>query len=72
MTFKKTMKTENTMLNNHLGESDVENPKVDKQYEKPVLVAYGDIRDITLGPTVGEGESGCALFFRSGPGGCPP
>ena len=35
-----------------------------KMYEKPVLIAYCDVRDITLGPTVGEGESGAALFFR--------
>ena len=36
-------------------------------YEKPVLIAYGDVRDITLGPTNGEGESGAALFFRVPP-----
>ena len=42
-----------------------------KSYEKPVLISYGDVRDITLGPTIGEGESGCAFLFRSGPGGCP-
>ena len=38
-----------------------------KDYEKPVLIAYGDVRDITLGPTVGEGESGAALFLRVPP-----
>ena len=38
-----------------------------KAYEKPVLIAYGDVRDITLGPTVGEGESGAALFLRVPP-----
>lgn len=27
-------------------------------YEKPVLVAYGDVRDVTLGPTPGTLESG--------------
>ena len=43
---------------------DAAGPKV---YEKPVLIAYGDVRDITLGPTVGEGESGAALFFRVPP-----
>lgn len=43
-----------------------------KLYEKPVLVAYGDVRDITLGPTVGGGESGCEGLFRPGGGGCPP
>lgn len=39
-----------------------------KAYEKPVLICYGDVRDITLGPTTGTGESGCAAIFRPGPG----
>lgn len=30
-----------------------------KTYETPVLISYGDVRDITLGPTLGGGESGC-------------
>jgi hypothetical protein len=42
-----------------------------KAYEAPVLVFYGDVRDITLGPTLGAGESGCEAIFRPGPGGCP-
>lgn len=29
-------------------------------YQKPVLVVYGDVRDVTLGPTLGGGESGNA------------
>ena len=29
-----------------------------KPYQKPVLIAYGDVRDVTLGPTLGGGESG--------------
>lgn len=57
------------------GESDVVDAGIQKgavkAYEKPVLIAYGDVRDITLGPTFGEGESGCAFLYRSGPGGCP-
>ena len=40
-------------------------------YEAPVLVFYGDVRDVTLGPTLGGGESGCEGVFRPGPGGCP-
>lgn len=44
---------------------------VDKVYEKPVLLAYGDVRDVTLGPTIGGGESSCAAVFKNGPGGCP-
>jgi hypothetical protein len=61
----------NLIHNTVFGESAIENDAELKAYEKPVLIAYGDVRDITLGPTVGEGESGCAFFFRSGPGGCP-
>lgn len=30
-----------------------------RAYEKPTLIVYGDVRDITLGPTPGLGESGC-------------
>lgn len=61
----------NLIRNDVFGESVIESDAEIKAYEKPVLIAYGDVRDITLGPTVGEGESGCAFFFRSGPGGCP-
>lgn len=43
-----------------------------KPYQAPVLICYGDVRDITLGPTFGGGESGCEGLFRVGPGGCPP
>jgi len=43
-----------------------------RPYEKPELVFYGDVRDVTLGPTFGGGESGCEGIFRVGPGGCPP
>ena len=31
-----------------------------KSYQKPVLTVYGDVRDVTLGPTLGGGESGNA------------
>jgi len=35
-------------------------------YEKPVLKCYGDVRDITLGPSPGVGESGAGVFtFRN-------
>lgn len=46
----------------------------EKSYEKPVLISYGDVRDVTLGPTIGGGESGCAAVFRGPgppPGPCP-
>ncbi len=36
-----------------------------RPYSAPVLLEYGDVRDVTMGPTVGFGESGggpqCAL-----------
>ena len=34
-------------------------------YEKPVLICYGDVRDITLGPTPGLGESGNEFTMRN-------
>jgi len=42
-------------------------------YQKPVLQVFGDVRDVTLGPTPGLGESGCECVFRAGgPGAtCP-
>lgn len=46
----------------------------EKSYEKPVLISYGDVRDVTLGPTIGGGESGCTAVFRGPgppPGPCP-
>ena len=30
-------------------------------YETPTLIAYGDVRDITLGGTLGAGESGAGF-----------
>ena len=43
-----------------------------KPYSKPVLTCYGDVRDVTLGPTPGFGESGCACDRKPGAGGgCP-
>ncbi len=37
---------------------------IKKGYETPVLAYYGDVRDVTLGPTVGIGESGNELGRR--------
>lgn len=43
-----------------------------KAYEKPVLIVYGDVRDVTLGPTPGLGESGCEFQRQAGsPLQCP-
>jgi hypothetical protein len=36
-----------------------------KPYQSPELIALGDIRDITLGPSPGLGESGNPAVFRS-------
>ena len=57
-------------FNSQEPESNLLDQKV-KSYEKPVLVFYGDVRDITLGPTFGSEESGCSAIYRSGAGGCP-
>ncbi len=35
-----------------------------KPYDPPRLVRYGDVRDVTLGPSPGTGESGNPLLFR--------
>lgn len=35
------------------------------EYEKPVLQVFGDVRDVTLGPTPGLGESGCECLLRA-------
>ena len=44
-------------------QTTVEAKSVDDQcYEKPVLICYGDVRDITLGPSPGAGESGAGFF----------
>lgn len=40
-------------------------------YKKPVLTCYGDVRDVTLGPTPGFGESGCSVTRKPGGGSCP-
>ena len=34
-------------------------------YRKPVLTEYGDLRDRTLGPSPGIGESGNPAVFRA-------
>jgi len=49
---------------NELGQRE---PNPVKAYEPPVLVHYGDVRDVTLGPTVGIGESGAELGRRNPP-----
>lgn len=43
-----------------------------RSYETPRLIVYGDVRDVTLGPTPGIGESGCEFDRRAGsPLECP-
>lgn len=36
-----------------------------KPYSAPVLTCYGDVRDITLGPSIGVGESGNPTIRRA-------
>jgi len=36
-----------------------------KAYEAPTLICYGDVRDITLGGTLGQGESGQGFEFTA-------
>ena len=38
--------------------SSTNNANSTKPYEAPVLICYGDVRDVTLGGTLGFGESG--------------
>ena len=45
----------NVGLNNATEKNNV------KAYETPTLIAYGDVRDITLGGTLGMGESGAGF-----------
>lgn len=40
-------------------------PAVPKAYETPRLMCYGDVRDVTLGGTLGEGESGAGFEFTA-------
>ena len=41
-------------------------------YETPELICYGDVRDVTLGPTPGFAESGCINDRQAGtPPSCP-
>ena len=37
-----------------------------RPYQAPELMRYGDVRDITMGPTVGFGESGGGPFCAEG------
>ena len=45
--------------------SDGSHLKSHRAYQKPVLIAYGDVRDVTLGPTEGLAESGAELTRRN-------
>ena len=39
-------------------ESDVQARIESKKYEAPVLICYGDVRDVTLGGTINPGDPG--------------
>ncbi len=36
-----------------------------KRYQSPCLIIFGDVRDLTLGPSAGIGESGNPLVFKA-------
>lgn len=55
MSIQEKKQTLNESLNTSLSESNT--TKV-VTYETPLLVHFGDVRDVTLGPTLGIGESG--------------
>ncbi len=46
-------------------ESDGDCSAMPKAYETPRLMCYGDVRDVTLGGTLGEGESGAGFEFTA-------
>ena len=46
-------------------ERDDEGCVMPKAYETPRLMCYGDVRDVTLGGTLGEGESGAGFEFTA-------
>ncbi len=46
-------------------ECDDEGLVMPKAYETPRLMCYGDVRDVTLGGTLGEGESGAGFEFTA-------
>ena len=48
-----------------LSETEIATSDSALTYEKPVLICYGDVRDITLGPSIGIGESGISPPFAA-------
>lgn len=46
------------------GNPEAEEP-ARRPYRAPTLTPFGDVRDLTLGPTPGIGESGAPLVFRA-------
>jgi len=46
-------------------ECDGDSSVMPKAYETPRLMCYGDVRDVTLGGTLGEGESGAGFEFTA-------
>ena len=67
----KSPHTEQASLDCHYGDtvdqaSDRLSALVKKPYQAPNLISYGDVRDVTLGPTTGFGESGGGPFCAEG------
>ncbi len=40
-------------------------PAPKRPYQPPHLIVYGDLRDLTMGPSTGSGESGNPTIFRA-------
>lgn len=40
-------------------------PTVPLSWQKPVLTAFGDVRELTMGPSPNSGESGFPLTLRT-------
>ena len=48
-------------------ETTNEEPVAPKPYQKPELIDLGDLRTLTLGPTIGLGESGNEGVLKAKP-----
>ena len=59
MRKEQTPEDKNMREQNHVPQRDK------KRYQRPTLDSLGDLRDITLGPSLGTGESGDPTIFRA-------
>ena len=57
---KDTREKQVNRCDDHLREQT--NIPIKKQYKKPVLQHFGDVRDVTMGGTINPGDSGGGLL----------